>query len=106
MSGGGQVSRLNERHLTPAARPKRRMHVLEEFPEPRLEAVVVQWDICRPTVLVQLLRDPAEPVQVRGVRPSALDLPLLDFVDAATGRIFGREAYDADIVFSQRAFSL
>jgi hypothetical protein len=31
---------------------------------------------------------------------------LVDFVDASTGRPFDREAYQADILFSQRAFSL
>lgn len=93
--------------------------MLEEFPEARLEAVIVQWESLRPTVLVQLRRDAREPVQFPGLRPqipgneslprdraSALDLPLHDFVDAATGRVFGREAYNADILFSQRAFAL
>jgi hypothetical protein len=98
---------------------KRRTHVLEEFPEPQLEAIVIQWDRFRPTVLVQLKRSPDEPVQFPGLRPqipgnadlprggpSALDRPLLDFVDASTGRVYGREAFNADILFSQRAFSL
>jgi hypothetical protein len=98
---------------------RRKTHVLEEFPHPRLECVVVEWRGAAPTVLVQVLRDPAEPVQFPGLRPavpgndrlsrdlpSALDRPLVDFVDAATGRVFGRPAYTADIVFSQRAFSL
>lgn len=112
-------SKFNERNATVLGPLKRRAHVLEEFPEPNLEAIVVQWETFRPTVLVQLKRDPSEPVQFPGLRPkipgnetlprdrpSALDLPLRDFVDASTGLIFGREAYNADILFSQRAFSV
>jgi hypothetical protein len=98
---------------------KRRLHVLEEFPESPLEAVVVQWSELPPTVLIQLKREPSEPIQFPGLRPqipgnadlpkggpSALDRPLADFVDASTGRVYGREAYNADILFSQRAFAL
>ena len=33
-------------------------HILEEFPEPPLEAIVIQWERLPPTVLVQLKRDP------------------------------------------------
>lgn len=98
---------------------KRRTHVLEEFPEPNLEAIVIQWESFRPTVLVQLKREPSEPIQFPGLRPqiagnadlprggiSALDLPLHDFIDASTGLVFGREAFNADILFSQRAFAV
>lgn len=97
----------------------RRTHVLVEFPEPALEAIIVQWDRFRPTVLVQLKRDPREPLQFPGKRPdvpgnaeqspdrpSALDYPLDDFIDPTTGRAFGRAACEADILFSQRAFAL
>jgi hypothetical protein len=97
---------------------KRRLHVLVEFPEPSLECIVVQWESARPTVLVQLKREPAEPVQFPGKRADmpgndtmpaerggALDRPLADFVDGASGRPFDKEAYLADIVFSQRAFA-
>src|SRR4051812_27887835 len=87
---------FNERNGVVNGPVRRRTHVLEEFPEPSLEAIIVQWDAFRPTVLVQLKRDPTEPVQFPGLRPqipgnealpkdrpSALDRPLLDFVDAA-----------------------
>lgn len=109
---------FNDRKESVSGAIRRRLHVLEEFPEPRLEAVIVQWEHFRPTVLVQLKREPTEPIQFPGLRPqipgndqlpkdkpSALDLPLLDFVDAATGLIYGREAFNADVLFSQRAFS-
>lgn len=110
---------FNDRRSLISGAPKRRTHVLEEFPEPSLEAVVIQWETFRPTVLVQLRRESSEPVQFPGLRPqipgnadlprggpSALDRPLHDFIDAATGLVFGREAYHADILFSQRAFAL
>jgi hypothetical protein len=110
---------LNERGLTVTETIRRRTHVLVEFPDPRLESIIVQWERFRPTVLVQLKRDPFEPVQFPGKRPdvpgndqmpkdrpSALDLPLHDFVDASTGRPYGREAFNADILFSQRAFAV
>ena len=111
--------KFNERNAVLTAPSRRRTHVLEEFPEPNLEAVIVQWESLRPTVLVQLVRDASEPIQFPGLRPkipgnesvprdraSAIDLPLLDFVDASTGLIYGKEAYNADILFSQRAFSV
>ena len=113
------MASLNQREGNVSGAIRRRTHVLVEFPDPLLEAVIVQWETFRPTVLVQLKRDPSEPLQFPGKRPdvagnaelprdrpSALDLPLLDFVDASTGRIYGREAFNADILFSQRAFSL
>ena len=112
-------SKFNSRGASHRTGLRRRTHVLEEFPEPRLEAIVVQWEAFRPTVLVQLKHDLSEPIQFPGLRPqmagnenlprdrpSALDLPLLDFVDASTGLLYGREAYNADILFSQKAFSL
>jgi hypothetical protein len=99
---------LNQRQATLTVPIKKRMHVLEGFPDAQLEAVVVQWEIFRPTVLVQLKRNPSEPAQFPGKRaeipgnaelpadkPLVIDLPLLDFVDPATGLIFGREALAA-----------
>jgi hypothetical protein len=115
------VTTFNERgiQIGEGGELRRRTHVLEEFPEQPFEAVIVQWSRCCPTVLIQLKRDPSEPIQFPGLRPqvpgndaldrkqlSALDRPLMDFVDAATGKIYGREAYNADILFSQRAFSV
>lgn len=93
------------------------MSVLVDFPEEHLEAVIVQWENLLPTVLIQLKKSPEEPIQFPGKRldipgnadlpkdmPLAIDRPLLDFVDPLTSRIFGRMAYEADILFSQRAF--
>jgi hypothetical protein len=98
---------------------KRRTHILVEFPDSRLECVVVQWDLYRPSVLIQLARNAAEPVQFPGKRadipgndllpkdqPSALDAALLDFIDPLSGRVFGLEPYLADLLFSHRAFAL
>src|SRR5262249_5747812 len=98
---------------------KRRISILEEFPGERFESIVVQWDRFRPSVFVQLRRDPREPIQFPGKRPtvagndalpadqpSALDLPLRNFVDAATGKLFEREAFNADILFSVNAFTV
>ena len=118
---------------------RRRVSILVEFPEERLETVIVQWESIRPTALVQLKRNPQEPIQfLPGIRkdmlesalqeqaparsaeegaskqenppPSrlapALDSPLQDFVDPCTGKIFGKEAYLADLVVSANAYSL
>lgn len=98
---------------------KRRVSVLTGFPDDRFEAVVVQWESFRPSVFLQLRTDPYEPIQFPGKRPHipgnlempldrpfALDYPLQDFVDPTTGLIFGREAFNADLLFSMRAFNL
>src|SRR4051794_601684 len=101
---------LNARAGKIDAPVRRKLHVLVEFPDLRLECVVVQWDRFAPTVLVQMKRDLREPLQFPGKRadvpgnetlpkepPSRLDFALHDFVDASTGRVFGREACFADI---------
>jgi hypothetical protein len=106
--------------VSPAPSPGRRfVHVLTEFPEESLEALVVRWEFDRPTVLIQLKEDPREPVQFPGLRPaipgnadlprdlpSALDRPLLDFIDPTSGRVFGALASRADFLISHRAFDL
>jgi hypothetical protein len=97
---------LNQRPIVDQPSLKRRAHLLLEFPELRLESVVIQWDFCAPTVLVQIKQDAREPVRFEGQRAPALDFPLHDFVDAAHGRVFGRPAHEADILFSARAFDL
>jgi hypothetical protein len=112
------MSGFNQRALEGASPPsRRRISILEDFPDEHLECVIVQWENLPPTVLVQLKKSPIEPIQFPGKRldipgnadlpqdqPLAIDRPLLDFVDPLTGRIFGKMAYEADIVFSQRAF--
>lgn len=103
----------------PGARPRRRSHVLVEFPHPELEAVVIQWEGYLPTVLIQLKRNKDEPLQFYGKRsdipgyaempksdPPELDQKLKNFIDPATGIPFADYPYRADIVFSARAFSL
>jgi hypothetical protein len=111
--------KLNDRGAQVTSPIKRRLHVLVEFPEPNLEAVIVQWETQRPTVLIQLCRNASEPIQFPGMRPDipgnaelskdipqALDFPLHDFIDPVTSLVFGKEAYNADILFSARAFSI
>ena len=129
---------INQREITLAEGARRRISILVEFPEERLETIVVQWEGAKPSALVQLKRDPKEPLRFapgarkdlpseagpetqpetrenNGAQPPqiskgrlapALDSVLLDFVDPCTGRIFGKEAYLADIVVSSNAFSL
>ena len=103
---------INQRTQEPVGTIKRRAHLLLEYPESQLEAVVIQWDQFAPSVFIQLKQDSREPIQFGAKdeegkkKPFALDYPLNDFVDAATGKIFGREAFRADILFSQRAFAL
>jgi len=117
---------LNQREIAPehlsapvSAPIKRRFGILEEFPDSRFEAIIVQWDKFRPTVLIQLNRSPEEPIQFPKKRPAipgnmdlptdrpfALDFPLNDFVDASTGAVFGKEAFRADILLSARAFTV
>jgi hypothetical protein len=104
---------------TEFANQRKRTHVLVEFPHPELESIVVQWEYFRPTVLVQLKRNPAEPLQFPGKRTdmqapegaprgdaAELNQTLRNFLDAATGLPFTEEAFLADIVFSARAFAL
>ncbi len=103
---------INQREQDPVGTIKRRAHILLEYPEPELEAVVIQWDQFSPSVFIQLKRDEREPIQFGATdeagnkKPFALDFPLNDFIDAATGKVFGREAFRADILFSHRAFAL
>ncbi len=111
---------LNERVIQSVGTIQRRAHILVEFPEPSLESIVVQWNHFEPSIFVQLKRDLREPIQFgskRGDVPNSspqdgqapgfvLDYPLNDFLDAATGKVFGQEAFLADILFSQRAFAL
>jgi hypothetical protein len=99
---------------------RRRTSILVEFPDPPLEAIVLQWEFhYRPTVLIQLKRDLREPVQFPGKRPEipgnlelppeqgmALQRPLVDFLDPSTGLIFGRSAFEGDLLMSKRAFTL
>ena len=107
------------RPATEFTKQRKRTHVLVEFPHPELESIVVQWEHFRPTVLVQLKRNPAEPLQFPGKRtdmqtaegapksdPAELNQTLRNFLDAATGLPFTGEAFLADIVFSARAFAL
>lgn len=103
---GRALNSRSSSDLGPGAALKRRAHVLLEFPDPRLESVVIQWDRFPPTVLVQLKQNEREPVQFTGQKAPALDYPLHDFVDAAHGRVFGKAAHEADILFSSRAFDL
>ncbi|MFL5814063.1 MAG: hypothetical protein ACJ763_10845 [Bdellovibrionia bacterium] len=112
------MSAFNDRKLEGIPAPtRRRISILVDFPEEHLESVIIQWENLPPTVLVQLKKNPQEPLQFPGKRldipgndelpkdqPLAVDRPLLDFVDPLSGRIFGRMAYEADILFSQRAF--
>lgn len=112
------MSGFNNRALEGVSIPtRRRISILEDFPDEHLESVILQWENLPPTVLVQLKKNPQEPLQFPGKRldipgnadlpkdqPLAVDRPLLDFVDPLTGRIFGKMAYEADILFSQRAF--
>jgi len=112
------MSSFNDRTLEGVPLPsRRRISILEEFPDEHLEAVIIQWETLPPTVLVQLKKSSQEPIQFPGKRldipgnaempkdqPLAVDRPLLDFVDPLSGRTFGRMAYEADILFSKRAF--
>lgn len=112
---------LNQREKTDdgAAPSKRRISILTDFPDEQLESVVLQWENARPTVLVQFKKDVTEPLQFPGKRPEipgntelpkdrplAIDLPLQDFVDPTTGRLFEKMAVEADILFSVRVFGL
>jgi hypothetical protein len=98
--------------------PRRKCHILVEFPHPELESVVIQWEDYLPTVLVQLKRDTQEPLQFYGKRsdvpgytdmpkadPPELDQKLRNFLNPATGLPFTDFPYMADIVFSGRAFT-
>lgn len=91
---------------------KKKVSILVEFPDPHLEAVIVQWEGYPPSVLVQLKKNPDEPLQFQkrkdmaaGERPeTVIDLPLQDFIDPTNGLIFGKNAFLADILFSMKAF--
>jgi hypothetical protein len=89
---------------------RRRTTLLLGYPEERLEAVVLQWENANPSVLIQLQSDTREPVRFEGEPPvaqsAALETDLQDFIDPIQGRIFGKRAHAADLLFSQRAFSL
>lgn len=112
------MSSFNDRKLEGIPAPtRRRISILEDFPDEKFESVILQWENLPPTVLVQLKKNPKEPLQFPGKRldipgnaelpkdqPLAVDRPLMDFVNPLTGLIFGRMAYEADILFSQRAF--
>jgi hypothetical protein len=100
---------MNQRNEPCPSPPRRRLHLLLEFPDPRLESVVIQWETFLPTVLIQLKQVEGElgsPTRAKKTRLPALDSPLLDFVDPSTGMIFGREAFRADLLMSGEAFSL
>lgn len=96
-----------------AAPAKKRVSILVEFPDERLECVVVQWADRRPSVFVQLRRNTDEPITFAEKRKdmaakedtsAKLDSELVDFVDPSSGRLFEKMAWEADIVFSARAF--
>lgn len=101
-------SGFNDRQIEAPESFRRKVHLLSKFPDSRFEAVVVQWSIARPTVFLQFKEDLLEPLQVRAtVSPFApLDHPLKGFVDPATGKLYSGMAYQADILFSERVFSL
>lgn len=101
---------INERVVesNEGQKSRRRVSVLVEFPDERFESVVIQWERSAPTVLIQLARNTAEPLQFSGTPPAipqALDLPLGDFIDPCTARIFGKPAEQADVLLSARAFT-
>lgn len=112
------MSSFNDRKLEGIPVPtRRRISILEDFPDDNFESVILQWENLPPTVLVQLKKNPKEPLQFPGMRldipgnaelptdqPLAVDRPLMDFINPLTGLIFGKMAYEADILFSQRAF--
>lgn len=98
--------------------PRRKCHVLVEFPHPELESVIVEWEIYPPTALIQLKRDTREPLQFYGKRsdiPGYADMPkkdppeleqkLRNFLDPATGQPFIDYPWLADVVISARAFT-
>jgi hypothetical protein len=85
---------------------RKRCHLLVEFPHPELESVVIEWEHFSPSVFVQLKKNAQEPLQfVEKRTPAELDGTLQNFIDPATGLRFLDEAFNADIVFSARAFS-
>jgi hypothetical protein len=115
------VIALNQRkHQPPASGSlRKKIHILVEFPHPELESVVIEWENMPPSIFVQVKRNVEEPLQFPGKRadweqakPSASTEPtelsgvLKNFIDPATGLRFSDYAFNVDIVFSSRAFSL
>jgi hypothetical protein len=114
---------MNKRERLPSkstaeTTPRRKCHLLVEFPHPELESIIVQWEGYRPTVLVQLKRNTTEPLQFYGLRadvpgyaemaksfPPELERKLVNFLDPSSGLPYKDFAYLADIVFSARAFT-
>jgi hypothetical protein len=105
------VIALNQRkHSAPAASSlRKKIHLLLEFPHPELESVVIEWENMPPSIFVQAKNNAEEPLRFPGKRadlPAELSGVLRNFVDPATGLRFSDYAFNADIVFSSRAFSL
>jgi hypothetical protein len=115
------VITLNQRkYQAPAAGLlRKKIHILVEFPHPELESVVVEWENMPPSIFVQVKRNAEEPLQFPGKRadweqekpltpfePAELSGVLRNFIDPATGLRFSNFAFNVDIVFSSRAFSL
>ena len=80
---------------------------------------MVEWENMPPSFFVQAKRNADEPLQVPGKRadwtqesptapgePAELTGILKNFIDPATGLRFSDYAFNVDIVFSSRAFSL
>jgi hypothetical protein len=77
-----------------------------EFPHPTLETVVVQWENQRPSLFIQLGKNPEEPLQFPEKRPPAeLQQQLRNFLNPSNAQPFTDFAWLADIVFSARAFT-
>lgn len=88
---------------------RRRISILVEYPDERFESVVIQWEKSPPTILIQLARNTTEPLHFAGtppVIPKSIDLPLNDFIDPCSAKVFGKMAEEADVLFSARAFSV
>jgi hypothetical protein len=113
------VIALNQRKYPASGALRRKVHILVEFPHPELESVVVEWENTPPSIFVQLKRTCDEPLQFPGKRadwdqakpavheePAELSGVLKNFIDPATGLRFSDYAFNVDIVFSSRAFSL
>jgi hypothetical protein len=114
------VIALNQRKHAAETQPlRKKIHILVEFPHPELESVVVEWERMSPSIFVQVKRSVDEPLQFPGKRddweqakpaihqePAELSGVLRNFIDPATGLRFSDHAFNADIVFSSRAFSL
>jgi hypothetical protein len=116
-----KVIALNQRkHEAPTSGSlRKKIHILVEFPHPELESIVVEWENMAPSIFVQVKRNSDEPLQFPGKRadweqekpavskePAELSGILKNFIDPATGLRFSDYAFNVDIVFSARAFSL